>query len=177
LSTTTLARTCRTERVTRMRYQEFCFSAFVLGAATASDNCRHSWNMGLRRTGPSRISCLIQTHYLSLSRLGRHTARRQRLPSGTPTGRRFDVSGMERPFQNRASSFRREQAASGPTHICHCETKRWTSLSSGTERRAQHSSAAQQKEGPDTASKIRTGDELAAFPRHCSGVLAMKEKS
>src|SRR5260370_17694194 len=31
--------------VTRMRHQELCFSAFVLGAAIASDNCRHSRNM------------------------------------------------------------------------------------------------------------------------------------
>jgi hypothetical protein len=54
------------------------------------------------------------THYLSLSRLGRHTARRQRLLSGTPTGRRFDVSGMERPFQKRASSFRKEQSSKRP---------------------------------------------------------------
>jgi hypothetical protein len=28
-----------------MRYQELCFSAFVLGAAIASDNCRHYRNM------------------------------------------------------------------------------------------------------------------------------------
>jgi hypothetical protein len=28
-----------------MRHQELCFSAFVLGAAIASDNCRHSRNM------------------------------------------------------------------------------------------------------------------------------------
>jgi hypothetical protein len=52
----------------------------------------------------------------------------------------------------------------------------WTSLSSGTERRAQHSSAAQRKEGPDTALKTRTGDEQGAFPRHCSDALAMREK-
>ena len=31
-----------------MRYQELCFSAFVLSAAIASDNCRHSRNMRLR---------------------------------------------------------------------------------------------------------------------------------
>jgi hypothetical protein len=31
--------------VTRMRHQELCISAFVLGAAIASDNCRHSRNM------------------------------------------------------------------------------------------------------------------------------------
>src|SRR5216684_2859791 len=31
-----------------MRYQELCFSAFVLGAAIASDNCRHPRNMSLR---------------------------------------------------------------------------------------------------------------------------------
>jgi adenylate cyclase len=49
--------------------------------------------------------------------------------------------------------------------------------SSGTERRAQHSSAARQKAGPDRASKTRTGDEQAALPRHCSDVLAMREKS
>jgi len=35
----------RADRVTRMRYQELCFSAFVLGAAIASDNCRHPRNM------------------------------------------------------------------------------------------------------------------------------------
>jgi len=28
-----------------MRHQEFCISAFVLGAAIASDNCRHSRNI------------------------------------------------------------------------------------------------------------------------------------
>jgi hypothetical protein len=32
----------RADRVTGVRFQELCFSAFVLGAAIASDNCRHS---------------------------------------------------------------------------------------------------------------------------------------
>src|SRR6267142_6583238 len=49
--------------------------------------------------------------------------------------------------------------------------------SSGNERRVQHSSAAHQKEGPDRASKTRTDDEQAAFPCHCSDVLARREKS
>ena len=49
--------------------------------------------------------------------------------------------------------------------------------SSGTERRARHLSAAHQKEGPDRASKTRTGDEQAAPPCPCSDVLAMREKS
>jgi hypothetical protein len=47
----------------------------------------------------------------------------------------------------------------------------------GTERGAQHSSAAHQKEGPDRASKTRTGDEQAASPCRRSDVLAMREKS
>src|SRR5438552_3098421 len=50
-------------------------------------------------------------------------------------------------------------------------------LVSGTERRAQHSPAAHQKEGPDRGSKTRTGDGQAAFPCHCSDALAMREKS
>ena len=49
LSTTTLGSPAdRADRVTRMRYQELFFSAFVLGAAIASDNCRHPRNMSLR---------------------------------------------------------------------------------------------------------------------------------
>ncbi len=40
-----------TNRVTRMRYQELCFSAFVLSAAIASNNCSHSPNMPLRHAG------------------------------------------------------------------------------------------------------------------------------
>jgi hypothetical protein len=47
----------------------------------------------------------------------------------------------------------------------------------GVKRGVQHLSAAHQKEGPDRASKTRTGDEQAAFPCHCSDVLAMREKS
>ena len=39
----------RADRVTRMRYQELFFGASVLGAAIASDNCRHPRNMSLRR--------------------------------------------------------------------------------------------------------------------------------
>src|SRR6266849_5428297 len=34
-----------------MRYQELCFSAFVLSAAIASNNCSHSSNMPLRHAG------------------------------------------------------------------------------------------------------------------------------
>jgi hypothetical protein len=37
-----------------MRHQELCFSAFVLGAAIASDNCRHSRNM---RPEPTIFQC------------------------------------------------------------------------------------------------------------------------
>jgi hypothetical protein len=37
-----------------MRHQELCFSAFVLGAAIASDNCRHSRNM---RPEPPIFQC------------------------------------------------------------------------------------------------------------------------
>ena len=44
-----------TGRVTRVRYQELCFSTFVLRAAIASDNCRHAANMRLRQAGSSRI--------------------------------------------------------------------------------------------------------------------------
>src|SRR5258706_12258331 len=44
-----------------MRYQEFCFSAFVLGAAIASDNCRHPWNMSLRHARSTPMP-LPQTH-------------------------------------------------------------------------------------------------------------------
>lgn len=47
----------------------------------------------------------------------------------------------------------------------------------GTERTAQHLSAAHQKEGPDRASKTRTGDEQPASPCRRSDVLAMREKS
>jgi hypothetical protein len=36
-----------------VRYQELCFGAFVLGAAIASDNCRHSRNMRLRHSETS----------------------------------------------------------------------------------------------------------------------------
>jgi hypothetical protein len=55
-STTTPAQPAnRPDRVTRMRCQELCVSAFVLGAATASDNCRHSQNMRLQRARSSRI--------------------------------------------------------------------------------------------------------------------------
>src|ERR1700746_3709199 len=42
--------TDRADRVTRMRCQELLFSASVLGAAIASNNCRHLGNM---RLGPS----------------------------------------------------------------------------------------------------------------------------
>src|SRR6266436_6552461 len=38
-----------------MRYQELCFSAFVLGAAIASDNCRHPRNMPLRHARSTPI--------------------------------------------------------------------------------------------------------------------------
>ena len=38
-----------------MRYQEFCFSAFVLSTAIAFYDCRHSRNMRLRRAGSSPI--------------------------------------------------------------------------------------------------------------------------
>src|SRR5438445_1055275 len=47
----------------------------------------------------------------------------------------------------------------------------------GAERWVPHSSTAHQKEGPDRASKTRTGDAQAAFPCHGSDVLAMREKS
>jgi hypothetical protein len=39
----------------RVRHQELCFSAFVLGAAIASDNCRHCRNM---RPEPPIFQCL-----------------------------------------------------------------------------------------------------------------------
>jgi hypothetical protein len=38
-----------------MRNQELCFSAFVLSATIASDNCRQLRNTRLRRAGSSRI--------------------------------------------------------------------------------------------------------------------------
>jgi hypothetical protein len=116
LSTTTLARPrgpCRARHpyaVPRTLFQCLCtrrrncigqLSPFLEYALTAN------------RIKPDLVQ-FKGTHYLSLSRLGRHTARRQRLLSGTPTGRRFDVSGMERPFQKRASSFRREQSSKRP---------------------------------------------------------------
>ena len=41
--------------VTGVRYQELCFSAFVLSTAIALDDCRHFRNMRLRRAGSSRI--------------------------------------------------------------------------------------------------------------------------
>jgi hypothetical protein len=41
--------------VTGVRYQELCFSAFVLSTAIAWDDCRHFRNMRLRRAGSSRI--------------------------------------------------------------------------------------------------------------------------
>ena len=44
-----------------MRYQELFFSAFVLGAAIASDNCRHSGNMPLRHARSTPMP-LPQTH-------------------------------------------------------------------------------------------------------------------
>ena len=59
----------------------------------------------------------------------------------------------------------------------HAESVLRMRLVIGTERRAQHSSAAHQKEGPDRASKRRTGDEQAASPCRRSDVLAMREKS
>ena len=53
------------DRVTRMRYQELLFSAFVLGAAIASDNCRHSGNMPLRhaRSTPMPLPQTLSHHF------------------------------------------------------------------------------------------------------------------
>ena len=41
--------------MTGVRYQKLYFSAFVLSAAIALDDCRHSQNMRLRRARSSRI--------------------------------------------------------------------------------------------------------------------------
>ena len=48
-----------------MRYQELLFSAFVLGAAIASDNCRHSGNMPLRhaRSTPMPLPQTLNHHF------------------------------------------------------------------------------------------------------------------
>src|SRR5260370_31435334 len=48
-----------------MRYQELFFSAFVLGAAIASDNCRHSGNMPLRhaRSTPMPLPQTLSHHF------------------------------------------------------------------------------------------------------------------
>jgi hypothetical protein len=52
----------RADRVTRMRYQELCFSAFVLSAAIASNNCSHSRNLPLGHAGSTpKPLCLNQT--------------------------------------------------------------------------------------------------------------------
>src|ERR1700737_3566989 len=45
--------------VTGVRHQELCFSAFVLSAASALENCHHSQNMRLRRESSSRNSAAL----------------------------------------------------------------------------------------------------------------------
>jgi hypothetical protein len=81
--------------------------------------------------------------------------------------------------RKRARAHHLDMAARGQDFLKRSrETKRWTSLwIREAERRAQHPSTAHQKEGPDRAWKTRTGDAQAAFPCHCSDVLAMREKS
>ena len=69
------------DRVTRMRCQELCFSTFVLGAAIAPDNCRHSRDM--RAELP-----VFQGRFLSES---------IRVPVLFPVARRIAI-GSERPL-------------------------------------------------------------------------------
>jgi hypothetical protein len=119
-----------------LRYQELCFSAFVLGAAIASDNCRYSGNMPLRHARstpmplPPRLSPAERTKVAceGLASSGRGEVRlRTSHPErsgreGRPTRRR--VSQTRRTRRSRKGRFDRTD---GP----------WTQRNSATQPRIQ----------------------------------------
>jgi hypothetical protein len=69
-----------------MRYQELCLSAFVLGAAIASDNCRHPRNMPPRHARSTPIPLRSYSAWWRCAE-GRSSTKRPRLAGCKGRGR------------------------------------------------------------------------------------------